>query len=90
MNGKKMAACFDNEGKWIESETYVYEKELPPEVVNTLNKYFKGYKRGPAEIYESTEMKGFEMTLTKGEKAMEVIFDNNGIVIRKTVLKEEE
>jgi hypothetical protein len=90
IDGKKMSSCFDNEGKWIESETAISEKELPVEVVNSLNKDFKGYKRGPVEIFESTEIKGFELRLTKGDESIEVIFDNKGVVLKKTELKEED
>jgi hypothetical protein len=89
MNGKKMSASFDNTAKWIESETAISEKELPVGVVNTLNKDFKGYKKGPVEIFESPELEGFEMTLKKGEKSMEIIFDNNGAILKKTDLEEE-
>ncbi|MCX6254094.1 MAG: hypothetical protein NTV31_06395 [Bacteroidia bacterium] len=89
MNGKKMSACFDNSAKWIESETVISEKELPVAVLNTLNNDFQGYKKGPVEIFESPEMKGFEMGLKKGEKSLEVIFDNNGIILKKTDLEEE-
>lgn len=78
MNNKKMSACFDNSAKWIESETEISEKELPAAVVNTLDKDFQGYKKGPIEIFESTEMKGFELGLKKGETSLEVIFDNKG------------
>jgi outer membrane lipoprotein-sorting protein len=87
---KKMSASFDNSGKWIESETAIAEKELPAAVVSTLNKDFQGYKRGPVEIFESPEVKGFELGLRKGETSLEVIFDNNGKIIKKTEAKEED
>jgi hypothetical protein len=90
LDGKKMSACFDNSAKWIDSETEISEKELPAAVVNSLNKDFQGYKKGLIEIYESLEMKGFELTLTKGESSLEVILDNNGKVVKKTELKEED
>ncbi|MEI6050075.1 MAG: PepSY-like domain-containing protein [Bacteroidota bacterium] len=90
MNGKKMSACFDNSAKWLESETAISEKEVPVAVLNTLNKDFQGYKKGPVEIFESPAMKGFEMSLKKGEKSLEVIFDSNGIILKKTDLKEDD
>lgn len=89
MDGKKMSACFDNSAKWIESETEITEKELPASVVNTLNKDFQGYKKGHIEIFESPEMKGFEIGLKKGETSLEVISDNKGIILKKTDIKEE-
>jgi hypothetical protein len=90
INGKKMSACFDNSPKWIESETVISDKELPVAVVHTLNKDFQGFKKGSVELYESPSMKGYEMRLKKGEKSLEVIFDNNGVVLKKTDLKEED
>lgn len=89
MNGKKLSACFDNSAKWTGTETVISEKELPASVLNTLNTEFKGYKKGLIEIYESPEMKGFELTLTKGESSLEVIFDNSGKVFKKTEEKEQ-
>jgi len=85
-----MSACFDNEGKWLESETVISEKELPVAVVNALIKDFQGFKKGPVEIFESTTIKGFEMSLKKGKKSFEVIFDSNGAILKKTALKEED
>ena len=90
MDGKKMSASFDNSGKFIESETSITEKELPAPVTATLNRDFPGYKKSLIEIYESTEMKGFELGLKKGETSIEVIIDNNGKVLKKTDVKEED
>jgi hypothetical protein len=90
MDGKKMSACFDNSGKWIESETAISEKELPVAVINTLNTEFQGYKKSPVEIFENPEMKGFELTLKKGESSLEVVIDNSGKIIKKTEVKEDD
>jgi hypothetical protein len=90
MDGKKMSASFDNSAKWIESETEITQKELPSSVVMTLNKDFQDYKKGHIEIFESPEMKGFELGLKKGEASLEVIFDNKGIILKKTNVKEED
>jgi hypothetical protein len=90
MDGKKMSASFDNSGKWIESETAIAEKDLPAPVIATLNKDFPGYKKSLIEIFESTEIKGFELGLKKGETSIEVIFDTNGKILKKTDVKEED
>jgi hypothetical protein len=87
LDGKKMSASFDDSGKWLESETPISEKELPASVVNTLNKDFLGYKKGHIEIFESPDMKGFEIGLKKGDTSLEVVFDNNGKIIKKTTEK---
>jgi len=89
LDGKKMSVSYDNSGKWIDSEIKITEKKLPAAVLNTINTQFNGYKKGDIEIFDSPEVKGFELTLKKGESAFEVIFDNSGKVFKKTDLKEE-
>jgi hypothetical protein len=90
LDGKKMSASYDNSGKWLESETTITEKELPTSVVATLNKDFSGYKKGDISIFESTEIKGFELGLKKGETSIEVIIDNSGKILKKTDVKEAD
>ena len=90
MDGKKMSASFDNSGKWIESESAITEKDLPASVVASLNKDYPGFKKGEIVIFESTEIKGFELGLKKGETSIEVIFDNTGKLLKKTNIKEED
>jgi hypothetical protein len=87
VDGKKMLASFDNSRKWIESETSITEKELTASVAGTLNKDFSGYRKTLIEIYESPEIKGFELGLKKGKTSIEVIFDNNGNILKKTDAK---
>ena len=90
MDGKKMSASYDNSGKWLESETEITEKELPATVIASLNKDFSGYKKGDISIFENREVKGFELELKRGETSLEVIFDNNGKILRKTDVKEAD
>lgn len=89
MGANKMSACFDSLAVWTCSETVITEKELPAAVVNTLTTEFAGYQKNLIEIYESPEIKGFELALKKGEESIEVIFDNAGKVIEKAGEKEE-
>jgi hypothetical protein len=89
MGGKKMSTCFDSLAVWIDTETVISEKELPVAVLNTLKTEFAGYQKGLIEIYESPDIKGFELALNKGEETIEVIFDNSGKVIKKAEEKEE-
>ena len=90
MDNKKMSASFDNYGKWLESETGITEKELPASVEMTLNNDFAGFKKGHIEIFESPEMNGFEIGLKKGETSLEVIFDNKGNILKKTIVRDED
>jgi hypothetical protein len=90
LDGKKMSACFDSSAVWTVTETEISEKELPAAVLNTLKAEFAGYNKGLIEIYETPEIKGFELGLKNGEKSIEVILDNSGKVIKKPDVKEEE
>lgn len=83
MDGKKMSAVFDGSGKWLESETTITEKELPAPVLATLNKDFEGYRKGSIDIFEDAKIKGFEISLKKGEKSLEVIIDANGKILKR-------
>ena len=68
---------------------------IPASVVSTLNKDFQGDKKGNIEIFESQEIKGFELGLKKGEASIGVIIDNSGKlkitekILKKTAVKEE-
>lgn len=55
-----------------------------------MNKDYPGFKKGEIVIFESTEIKGFELALKKGETSIEVIFDNTGKLLKKTNIKEED
>jgi hypothetical protein len=90
MNGKEMSASYNNSGKWLETETEISSKELPSAVTASLKKEFAGYKTGEMSIIENPELKGYEIALKKGETSLEVIFDNNGVVLKKTDIKEDD
>ena len=64
---------------------------IPASVVSTLNKDFQGYKKGNIEIFESPEIKGFELGLKKEEASIEVIIDNSGkLKITEKILKKSD
>jgi hypothetical protein len=82
-NGKEMSACFDNTGKWLETEAEVSAKELPSAVTNTLKSEFPGFKIGESSTIETPEMKGFEIALKNKETEMSVIIGADGTVLKK-------
>jgi hypothetical protein len=90
LDGKKMSVCFDSSAVWIGTETKITEKELPPEVIGTLNTEFTGYKKDLVEIYENAEIKGFELLLRKGATAVEVIISKEGKILKKSDVSEED
>jgi hypothetical protein len=90
INGKEMSACFDNTGKWMETETEISAKELPSAVLNTLKNEFSGFKAGEASIIENPEIKGFEIALKNKETEMTVIIGADGAVLKKELSKENK
>ena len=83
INGKEMTACFDNTGKWLETEAEVTSKELPSAVTETLKNEFPGYKVRESSTIENPEMKGFEIGLKNKGAEMTVIIGADGIVLKK-------
>jgi hypothetical protein len=83
INGKVMSACFDNTGKWLETEAEVSAKELPSAVTNTLKNEFSGFKTEEISTIENPEMKGFEVALKSKETEITVIIGTDGTVLKK-------
>jgi hypothetical protein len=90
MEGKKMSANFDNEGKWLETETGVDKKDLPETVLGSLKNEFKEYSIEEVEFVENSEYKGYEIKLEADEADIEVMIDSNGTNLKKEVNKEED
>jgi len=90
INGKEMSACFDNTGKWLETEAEVSTKELPMAVANTLKNEFPGFITEECSTIENPEMKGFEIALKNKETEMIVIIGMDGTVIKKESSEENK
>ena len=90
MNDKKMSASFDNNGKWMETETKISEKAIPAAIKTTFNNDFKGYKIKFVELSETSDKgKIWEITMEKDEQNMEVAFNEKGKVVKKEMVKDE-
>jgi hypothetical protein len=90
INGKEMSACFDNSGRWLETEEEVSEKELPAAVINTLKNEFPGFKTGETSTIETPEMKGYEFGLKKKQTEITVIISPDGTVLKKELSGENK
>jgi hypothetical protein len=90
INGKEMSACFDNAGKWLETEAEVSVKELPSAVSNTLKNEFPGYKTGEISTIENPEMKGYEISLKNKESELTVIIGTDGTILNKESSEENK
>lgn len=90
MNGKSCSANFSLDGTWLETETTMKSKDLPNAVQESLKSNFADYKIEKAEIAETPEGKSYEVEIEKGEMTLEVVFDENGTVVKQKEVKEED
>lgn len=90
MDGKEMTACFDNSGKWLETETEISIDNLPQAVTDSLKLKFEGFSIEEAENIEKPDFKGFEIVLEKEDEELEVLITASGEIISKNVIEEDE
>lgn len=79
---KKKSACFDRQGKWLETETEIKISELPKVVGQTLATQFPGYKIEEADRSETFD-RGviYEVVVEKREVSYEVQLSTLGEVL---------
>lgn len=90
MNGKEMTVCYDNTGKWLETEVEVKIKDLPAEVFKAINMKFEGFEIEEAESIEKPDFKGYEILLEKKETEVEILVTSDGNLTIKDVKVEDE
>ncbi len=90
MNEKEMSATFDQNGKWLETETEIEDEDIPAAVKETLKSQFKDYEVEEAEYLESPEAIGFEIKLEGDEEDMEVLIEKNGKILKQKMEEENE
>jgi len=77
----KQSANFDENGKWLSTETNIKKTDIPTAVQSAIAKNFAGYDIGDPEKVESPEGILYEMKLKKeGQKNLEVVFLPDGTV----------
>jgi len=87
MNGKDMSVCFDDAGKWLNTEAVISEKDLPANVLKAVQTAYAGWKIESVESYESPELKAYELGIEKGKEELEIQVTADGKI---TVNKESE
>lgn len=87
MDGKKMSACFDNAGKWLNTEVVLSEKDLPENVIKAVKTTYVEWKIESVESIETPEFKGYELGIEKGKEELEIQITADGKI---TVNKESE
>jgi hypothetical protein len=86
LNGVEVAAKFDANGKWLETETTIARTKLPPDVRATISKKFDGYKIIETQTVERFDQKMllYEVHL-KGVKAViKTLFEENGTLVSQS------
>jgi len=89
LGGKDYSANFDNAGGWLETEYKINTKEIPASVTTSVGKDFAGYKIDESEVSETEKGKVYEIVLTRGKEELEVVYGNDGKLISKELVKEE-
>tara|TARA_R110000744_G_scaffold273107_1_gene386012 strand:- start:1421 stop:1885 length:465 start_codon:yes stop_codon:yes gene_type:complete len=84
------SASFLEDGTWKETEHEIKKSDIPESINYMLNSEFKGYKIEEAEISETINGSVYEFELEKGGEELEVVFDLNGKLVKKELLKEED
>ena len=90
-NGNEITACYDNTGKWLETETEVKKSDVPAEIFKVVNLKFEGWDIEEVERVEKPDFKGYEITLEKDETETEVLVSDAGeLTVKKVEVEDEE
>ncbi|MDQ1265260.1 MAG: hypothetical protein QG635_410 [Bacteroidota bacterium] len=91
MNGKDMSASFDNNGKWLETETKIELKDLPAAVNAAIAESYKVFTVKSAEMLESAKFgKAYEVDLVKGSKKIEIAINEKLEILKKNQKKVDD
>ena len=90
MNGKDMSVCFDNTGKWLNTEAVLSEKDLPANVIKAVKEAYPGWEIESVESLETPESKGYELGIEKGKEEMEIQVSSDGKITVTKESKEED
>ena len=84
--GIEIAAKFDSTGKWLETESAAIRSRIPSVVLDTISKYFKGYKVVEVQTVHrwDEERVLWEIHLDGVNEIVKAQFDNNGQIINQS------
>lgn len=89
--GTEMSANFDEQGKWMETETDLKKKEVPAAVMQAMQANFPSGKFNElAKIEKPDGNTYYEAEVEKNDSTTEALFDGNGKLVSKKVLDEED
>jgi hypothetical protein len=89
--GADVAAKFNDDGKWLETETAIKQSDLTKEALATISKEFKGYKMIETQKVEFPGDKPmlFEVHLENAEEVLKVQLKGNGDIVSKSTKRKK-
>src|SRR5437588_10666421 len=86
LNGVEVAAKFDSNGKWLETETTIARAKLPPDVRATISKKFDGYKIIETQTVERFDQKMllYEVHLEDAKAVPKILCEENGTLLSQS------
>ncbi len=91
LHGVEVSASFDNEGRWLETETEISISALPSSIKSTLKRDFVDFKINEGSKIESAKIgKYYEAEIEKGGEKFDILFSADGKVISNSKIEEME
>ncbi|MCB0728349.1 MAG: PepSY-like domain-containing protein [Ignavibacteria bacterium] len=91
IDGVQTALLFDSEASLIETETKIAVSELPSKVRDYISSEYAGKSiTEAAKIIDSKGNLKYEAEITEGKKSKDILFDQNGNVIKKADTDSDE
>lgn len=88
--GKRMDVLFDESGSVIAKETIISKKELPPAVADKLKREYGRFLISTIESVEEDGAVLYEIKVSRGDEAYELVFSKEGDLKKKEQLKVRE
>ena len=86
LNKVETSASFSADGKLMETETEIATSALPKAVADYVTKNYAGHKLSEAsKIVDAKGTVTYEAEVKKGKEEMDLIFDSNGVFVKKEV-----
>ena len=90
MNGVEYSSNFTVAGEWTETEFEMKISELPEAVQIVIGSDYSDYNIDGIESSETKEGKMYEIALEKGESNVELSISEEGVIINKVTVEENE
>ena len=85
-NGVEVAAKFDSNGKWLETETTIARRKLPTDVRAAISKKFGEHKIIETQTVERFDQKLllYEVHLEDAKEVLKTLFEENGTLVSQS------